>query len=223
MKFESLELKQGQPEKLRSHIEKLLSNEIPEKFIDKGAAGEVYLLDNEQFCMKVMIDRHNSPNKNMYDLGNTVSDEASFLRRMENTNYVGSTRTPEYWGVLLDTKPEAKNVIVMEKLYANNLQHLINSRKMPENFDHDSFFSDLEKFIQNMHQNSHIIHNDLYARNIMVDIQSGHPRIIDFGRAIDTSIITNPKKLNELEEKEWKILEEIEEVVSSLQKKRNKL
>ena len=34
-----------------------------------------------------------------------------------------------------------------------------------------------------MHDETGIVHGDLFARNIMVDKETGNPRVIDFGRS----------------------------------------
>lgn len=166
----------------REALEKLFSFETQEFFIDKGGVGKVYQLPGG-FCLKVMEARHRSPNRDLLDLGNTPFQEAMLQERMANTAYDGPTRVPRMLGVIQPERMDIDGAIIMERLNAVNLQHVIKGEaELPEGFDLEGFFDELERFTLHMHDNEGIIHNDLFARNVMVDV-SGAPRMIDFGRS----------------------------------------
>lgn len=201
----------------RKSIETLNTFESEAFYIDEGGAGKVYELTGDT-CMKVLIDRHNSPNKELYDLGNTAYEETKLQAQMSRTEYDGPTRVPKTVAVFQGTYTDRRSAIVMERLQAINLQHAINgTAEFPENFDIDTFMEELENFIDHMHSIEKIAHMDLYARNIMIDIATSHPRVIDFGRAVRLS--ENEQENRKFEDDDWKRLEEIYDTIKSLQNK----
>lgn len=201
----------------RRTIESLSEFESEAFYIDEGGAGKVYELTGDT-CMKVLIDRHNSPNREMYDLGNTAYEEIRLQTQMSRTSYEGTARVPNTVYVLQGTYTDRRSAIIMERLNAVNLQHAINGIvEFPENFDIESFMEELENFIDHMHSTEKIAHMDLYARNIMIDIETGHPRVIDFGRAVRLS--ENDQENSKYEDDDWQRLEEIYNTVKSLQNK----
>lgn len=205
-------------EKLREDALSVLSLfESDEYFIDEGGAGRVFELPVE-LCMKLVEDRHNNPNRELYDLGNSAQAEMRFQEKLANTKYSGKTRVPKVVGVLADIDAKHRSAIVMERLRAINLQHIINGdAEFPPNFDLDSFFIELEEFVEHMHSVEKVAHKDLYARNIMVDVETGDPRIIDFGRSKSLGVDLEKNKV--FEDDDWKRLEEIYKALVSLQKK----
>lgn len=202
-------------EKIRDEaIAKLREFESEENFIDEGGAGKVYQLPGG-LCMKVLIERHLLPDSHKYNLGNTVEAETVFQEQMARTSYEGKTRVPKTVAFLSGTYPIERSAIVMEKLDAVNLQHVINGQaELPENFNIGDFFDDLAEFITHMHTVEKIAHMDLYARNIMIDTETGEPRMIDFGRSVKLG--QDPEKDRESEEDDWKRYDEIYGAVQSL-------
>ncbi len=188
-------------------IAKLYEFEQEQFFIDKGGVGKVYELP-QGYCLKVIEDRHNSPNNGMFTLGNRPIVEARIQEQMSNTVYDGPTRAPKLFGVLNAEKLGDPNAIIMERLQAINLQHIIKGlADPPETFSTEPFFDELERYIKHMHGQENIVHLDLYARNIMVDIQSGAPRVIDFGRANRITNTTPTEQRHKLEDVDWETLE----------------
>lgn len=204
-------------EKIQEEAIKILAQYENEEFlIDEGGAGKVYELPGG-ICMKVLLERHEMPNSELYDLGNTVAEETKLQQQMARTQYEGSARVPETVAYLSGVYPQKRSAILMEKLNAVNLQHVINgTEKLPETFDLNSFFESLEDFISHMHKVEHIAHMDLYARNIMVDNETGVPYIIDFGRSIR---LGDQEKDTLKTEHDWDRLEEVYEALATLQAK----
>jgi tRNA A-37 threonylcarbamoyl transferase component Bud32 len=201
-------------------IDLLAEFETEAHFIDKGGAGAVYALPNNH-CLKVLLERHEKPNHEQYDLGNTVAEEARLQEQMARTTYAGPTRVPHTLAYLAGIYPIERNAIVMERLNAVNLQHAINgTAKLPEQFDLDTFFTQLEDFVDHMHTVEKIAHLDLYARNIMVDNETAIPYVIDFGRS---ERLLNPDTNRAKEQHDWDRLEEVYERIKALQDNQNML
>jgi serine/threonine protein kinase len=188
-------------------IAKLLEFEQDEFFIDKGGVGKVYELP-AGYCLKVIEDRHNKPNDGTFTLGNTPYQEAMIQQQMSQTTFGGATRVPGMFGVLNATSLGDANAIIMERLDAINLQHVINgSAELPDGFDIHPFFEDLEAYVTHMHKQEGIVHMDLHARNIMIDKATAMPRVIDFGKAIRTTDTAPEIQVITNEDWDWETLD----------------
>lgn len=64
-------------------------------------------------------------------------------------------------------------------------------KEFPETFNVNIFFEKLEKFIKKMHSEVGVYHRDLFARNIMIDNETGNPIVLDFGDAARQPIDEN--------------------------------
>lgn len=196
------------------HIEQTIN--VPENFIDKGGAGRIYEFGPQGLCIKMMKERHHIAQSEMFDLGNSVSSEAWFLKRTSSFE-VDGVRSPvfvEYF----DGKDDVG--IVMEKLKAVNLQHILNGTdEYPDGFMIEDFFDRLESYIDELHDRMHICHGDLEARNIMVDRKTAMPRVIDFGRSVYTAQIDD-KKRRVLESQDIKNIDRVKAAVQSSMNRR---
>lgn len=77
------------------------------------------------------------------------------------------------------------SVLALEELRAISLKRAIALPSLlPAGFDIDTFFADLETYIHTLHTRYRVHHRDLHADNIMIDTDSGHAYVIDFGRAV---------------------------------------
>ena len=212
---------------IASGIKQILTYEQEQYFIDKGGVGAVYQLPGG-FCIKILDSRHNSPNSHLFDLGNKPEVESVFQDRMSKTSYNGKTRAPYVFWTFTPDNGEGKNAIIMEELKAVNLQRALNGDvDLPENFSLDGFFDDLEEYIDHMHEVEQIVHTDLYARNIMIDKETGEPRLIDFGRAKDLNKITDEETRKKLIQEDWDLFDETykktAQMINSLQKNQSVL
>jgi serine/threonine protein kinase len=196
------------PETIReTAIARLLEFEQEEFFIDKGGAAKVYELP-AGYCLKVINDCHEEEKQGMFLPGNTPHKEAMIQQQMSQTLFTGSTRTPAMFGVLSADKLGDTNAIIMERLNAVNLLHVINgTAEVPDGFDIQTFFKDLEAYTQHMHTHEKIVHMDLYARNIMIDNETAMPRVIDFGRAVRTTDTTPEVQARTNEDRDWETLD----------------
>jgi tRNA A-37 threonylcarbamoyl transferase component Bud32 len=166
----------------------------PKNFLGEGGAAKVYII--EDYCMKIMNNRHKRKDAHIFDLGNSPAQEFSIQNTLRNLN-INGVRVPKpiafYEGV-------RKSAIFMERLHAVNMQMVLNGeQKIPSNFDLNNFFEKLEEFIPAMHKEG-VVHNDLEPRNIMIDIKTGLPWVIDFGRSRRITAITPDKEKIENED-----------------------
>lgn len=199
-------------------LEFLSKYEQPEYFIDRGGVGRVYELP-DGFCIKILEKRHGSKHQDLLDLGNTPSVEAALQRKAFTLNSVSKTKVPYLFGTVTTDLPSEleSEAIIMERLNAVNLQHVIaGEAELPETFDLHDFLKNLETFIQALNEESEIAHKDLYPRNVMVDIESGSPYVIDFGRSVDLSEVSEEERKKHIDE-DWRRLDELYEALEYLQ------
>jgi len=170
---------------LRDEIERYVTN--PDNLLGKGGAAMVFSLEGQ--CIKLMKNRHNSDLVDMYNLGNTVENEFK-IQGMLDQFEVDGVYSPMS-GICFVGQENA--AIVMEELHAVNLQMVLLGREeLPNTFNKEDFCAKLESYIYEMHDLG-IAHGDLFARNIMIDNETGLPRVIDFGRSMHSEDQNNPK------------------------------
>lgn len=197
-------------DKMRHELIKILKDE--KRYIDRGGAGIVYGLSglDADICIKVVEDRAKSKVSGAMDLGNPVDVEARFQNIFSGVT-IGTARAPKCFGYWLSPEGAAiDSGIVMEQLDAINLEHILSGYKdavLPAGFNYDSFTDSLTDYIEFMH-NKGVIHNDIAARNFMVDRKTGHPRVIDFGRAKSISRFSEDEQYSYKEE-DWKELDKV--------------
>lgn len=158
------------------YLQRTLDN--PENYLDHGGAAVVFTI-NDTICIKMITNRHDSDNAQIFNLGNTAEQEMRFQEKVATISIAG-VRCPK---PILYLHGKNYHGIVMEKLNAVNLQKCFNGdERFPNSFDPEEFGFDLEEYVYTLHDEHNISHGDLYARNVMVDTESGKPIIIDFGR-----------------------------------------
>ena len=162
-----------------------LAMSYPERFLGNGATASVATLRNSperndlMVCAKVVTDY------GRYQESMRVGDEMEVLDALADLQVEG-VRTPVPCFAFATMRLEG---YVMEELDAVNFRRVLEGQttsglkdELPENFDLDDFFRRLEAYVTEMHKRG-ILHNDLHLRNMMIDRKTGHPRIIDFGKA----------------------------------------
>jgi tRNA A-37 threonylcarbamoyl transferase component Bud32 len=170
-------------------LKETLMNE--ENYIDHGGAAKVYQMGQRSICVKIMKDRHVSPHAEMYDLGARPIEEFRFMEELHDFER-GGIRSPVAEALLESGESVA---LVMEKLDAINLQHILNGQEeFPTGFDAENFFGSLDDYLNALHNEKGIVHMDLYPRNIMIDRETGQAYVIDFGRAKNVSHLPEHEK-----------------------------
>lgn len=139
-----------------------------------GETAEVFVCKtNENICYKV-IKKDLNPNKFRVN----VKQEGEFLSDVRSLDNEIMVPTP-YYSIIAQDGIE---VLVMKRLRAVSINELIDDElPLPEGFDLNSFFKKISSFFQKMHENKKIFHRDAHGGNLMVELETGKPCIIDFG------------------------------------------
>ncbi|MFH1611006.1 MAG: phosphotransferase [Patescibacteria group bacterium] len=176
---------------LIGQIAEIVNN--PERYIDHGGVGTVYEV-TDNVCVKVLEPRHESPVAHLMDLGRPVDVEVGIQRSICHVEVAG-VRAPWVYGYIKGDGKEVKSIIIMERLDAVNLQHILNgTEQFPEGYDAQVFVDALEEYLDHIHEKFGIVHGDLEPRNVMVDKKTGLPRLIDFGRSHIVSSHNNTQR-----------------------------
>lgn len=128
---------------------------------------------------------------------NNVHEEARYLSQLTQTSEDVIVPLPvvsftAYLKKEGDGKMVQQNVLVMQEIEGFPMDRMLpkNPGDKPEidfpvNFDPDPFFKKLRTYVEWMHSEKKIYHRDLFARNIMIDTETGKPVIIDFGNSAE--------------------------------------
>lgn len=181
-----------------------------ELFLGNGATAEVFGLPNAQnVCVKVITD-HDAYARG----GNTLRREVDFLQKLEDLE-VDGVRAPRFYFHI-------QNITVlaycMERFNAVNMSHLLTGlATMPHSMDidPDEFADALREYVVRMHERG-VAHNDLAPRNVMIDRETLMPRVIDFGRAQELSMISSGEQ-GELIARDLNSVESIREFIKGYQ------
>ena len=150
-----------------------------------------------------------------------IKDDVSVPRPFSSATYIR-----EDWGKGYMIK-EHIHILGMERLNAISLEDILEGKaKLPAKYDHDAFFVKLRKFVKKMHEEQHVYHRDLHQGNIMVNIDTGNPHIIDFGKSTrDTEdeaykkdyTDNRGKQITTTYKKDEDFIDEIEKMIKELQ------
>lgn len=167
-------------ESLEAHGKKvyeLLQNE--ESILGEGRTARAHHgLVNDKVCYKIIPDVRSE----FYNQGNCFTDVAGEARFLEDLQGIDDdVRVPKVYGTISVYDPKRADVLVMERLNAVSVKDVVEMRaSLPESFDMNSFFKKLSVFLKKMHDRG-IYHRDLHEGNIMIDVTTGNPYVIDFG------------------------------------------
>jgi serine/threonine protein kinase len=161
----------------------------PRHLLGFGNIAEVHFHpDNQNICIKIISKE--TINRDADQQYCSLSEEAKFLEDVRRIKGTGARSPRPIMSAVLKDKigygeeDVGLQILVMERLKAVTLESILEDiESFPPNFDVDSFFSKLNKFVQNIHDNASVYHRDLRERNIMVGEQ-GEPYVIDYGSAI---------------------------------------
>ncbi len=153
----------------------------------------------------------------MMNLGNSIATESAFAERLSKFKSRSKARSPNYSGYI-QGNAEKPGIIIMEHLNADDLQQiLLGKAELPKNFNLDTFLSELELYMNDLHSQLNIAHGDFEPRNVMVDRETGLPYVIDFGRSVSLEKLT-PQERQKFEQEDWNKLEALEEKLEKLTK-----
>lgn len=207
--FYTKEIENTEYEKLKVEIDKeirklidiLLNNQ--ENFIGKGQNAEVHCLpDNKNVCFKITTHREaygkNLPKPRIpitkqngtSKISHEPKKEGAYMSELLSIDSVVRVPRPLEWAVweLTDDGEgyfvkEKIEILAMERMHAVSIQDVLSGiRSIPENFNLVIFFKELRNFVEKMHLKN-IFHHDLHSGNIMIDLETGLPYVIDFGHS----------------------------------------
>lgn len=192
----SKNINQGEIEPEREKIKRMLLVAMEEirkgnhPNIGDGASASVFASGKiPEHCFKLIR------NFSEYTNCNSITEELSFLDEVCNLE-VNGVRAPR---PRVAFECEDIHILVMETLDAVNLEDILSGKeKMPENFNQEKALNDLEEYFKILNEKYRIVHNDVYARNLMVDRKSGQFYVIDFGKAERTRVDTSNNLLYNL-------------------------
>lgn len=153
-------------------IEKIEEIKIKGKIIGTGKTAEVYIAKSDpSVCYKIIVDKER--------YFNSVESEAQFLN--ETCGMYKDVEIPmPYYSIIAENDMD---VLVMKTLDAISIEDLIRKDlDAPANFNFAEFFSKLENFFEELN-NKNIFHLEAHAGNIMINMKTGNPCVIDFGAA----------------------------------------
>lgn len=109
-----------------------------------------------------------------------------------------------------------KSMICMERIEGFSLKDVtLGKADLPEDFNVSEFFSNLRDFVVKMNNDYGIYHRDLHEGNIMVDKDTGMPRVIDFGLSKKKTLVDeNPYETEvDIQDRIFKFKNDLEEIV----------
>lgn len=170
-------------EDLLAEIRTTMSN--PERFLGNGATADVFSLRTSSQDLDTMICTKVITDKERYTENLTLAKEMRVMDKLRNLQVEG-VRSP---APLFTFSNLRHTGLVMEQLDAVNFRRVIEGQttegvkdELPANFNNEDYFKRLRAFIDQMHKEG-VVHGDLHLRNLMVDRETGFPRVIDFGKA----------------------------------------
>lgn len=192
----SKNINQGEIEPEREKIKRMLLVAMEEirkgnhPNIGDGTSASVFASGKiPEHCFKLIR------NFSEYTNCNSIVEELSFLDEVGDLD-VNGIRAPR---PRVAFECEDIHILVMETLDAVNLEDvLLGKEKMPGNFNLEQSLDDLDKYFEILNKQYRIVHNDVYARNLMVDRKSGQFYVIDFGKAERIRVDTNNNLLYNL-------------------------
>lgn len=183
----------------------------PDLFLGEGGVGKVFSfsMKERRFCQKVMHvrdvsarDEAHVPPQYRQDFREQAARRAArpwaLTAKMEAyiTNRAAAVRDEKvrvpfvYRTVRISGAEEGEaydvrdsyDVTVMQQVRGYDLEQLAQRGvPLPEGFDADRFADDLAAFVRKLNA-AGIYHRDIAPRNVMLDLETGNPWLIDFGR-----------------------------------------
>lgn len=166
--------------------------------IGEGQTAEVHTVAlNENNCFKIIstMEHHGTveitPELPRGPKFLPLKEEAEFLDALSGFHRDVRVPVPYFTVTRKTVREEAKSldegmisVLCMERLNAVSIRDVLRGgAELPEGFDLDDFFDKVADFIERMHGRG-IHHRDLHDGNIMIDLETSQPVVIDFGCAV---------------------------------------
>jgi serine/threonine protein kinase len=154
----------------------------------RGAAKDAAMNDEDR--IRITTEILPSDQEKGYHL---PKEEGEYLEKVSDIGgdvqipspFSAATFEREEWGNGYMIK-EHIHILGMDRLNAVSLEDvLMGKADLPPSFEPKGFFAKIRDFLDKMHHTKNIYHRDLHQGNVMIDIKTGSPCIIDFGMAIN--------------------------------------
>lgn len=158
-----------------------LLNDITKR-LGEGMTAEVcFLASNDKLCLKIFKKRDEIREDISFV---SPAEELFFLEKLRFISF-GDVKVPRGYCAFEDIEEDGMKFLLMERLDAISVEDVFKGKaELPESFNFDKFYSALKSFVADMHS-CDVYHRDLHEGNIMIDIKTGMPRVIDFGGATE--------------------------------------
>lgn len=156
---------------------------IEENKIGFGRTSYVYMDPENESCYKYILPGR--PHQNDIDV------QAEIMDKMCEDREIAIVPTPyfsvnySYVAEIQNKKVlQKRNLLIMERVNGFSFEQIFDQKQLdknlPENFDFELFKERLLTFVNKMHDEYGIYHCDIAPRNIMIDLETHKPVIIDF-------------------------------------------
>ncbi len=170
----------SEQELLREHGQRILELlENTDVSVGEGRTARVHHgVTSSEVCYKMILDVDGTYyNKGLFYTN--VEGEAEFLESLRGLDT--EVRVPKAYGTIAVYDPQRLDVLVMERLNAVSIKDILEGKEpLPSGANIPDFFVKLSQFVKAMHERG-IYHRDLHEGNIMIDVDTGAPYVIDFG------------------------------------------
>lgn len=178
---------------LEERIDEIIEKE--EKMLGEGRSAGVYEdTENKNVCYKSL---KLNPEKNIVktpspQIVNSVSKEAELLNLAnsiaEDVEVPRPYQDVEAIFKAKNGKEESFQAIAMERLNAVSLKDILEGKaEFPMKFIEKEggqflydFFKKIDNFLEKIHERN-LYHRDMHAGNVMINLETGKPGVIDFG------------------------------------------
>ena len=187
--FEKIRNHQGVEKNIESDaimkelLERIMEIQHQENFIGEGATAKVFASKtNPNICYKIIHSEG--------DCGfrNPVDEEADILEKAEKISRQCNVKVPKPYYSMITNKGDRFEVLIMERIHALSLREILEGNlDVDESFDYKKFVEKIDIFFSKLHEQN-IYHRDAHWGNIMIEIGTNTPCIIDFGASTELLI-----------------------------------
>lgn len=185
-------------EHLEAETRKLVQRFLEEgtRKIGKGLSAEVHYFGKEdKACLKIISEKtlHESRKLNSTIVEAELQEKAfNFLKDTEGIKVPRPLFEKEFIFNNEDDEIERINIMCMERLDAVSIEEILDLQKeLPNNFNFEDFFKKLKRGLSRLHDHG-FHHRDFRPGNVMVDLETGDPCLIDFAMSVEAIGYENP-------------------------------
>lgn len=191
------------PEKMKENVTAFVERVFSEEnYIDSGRVGIIHQdPDQSKMCYKTLLPKaerlkRQTSLRSQKETGNTFLKINEDLTKEYKTSeevygFSDVVRSPRMIGKakVIVTHPTGKKelmiVIAMEYLDTAVAVKDFNpeTHSLPEDFSVELFVEKLTTYLKDLREQKGIWHKDIHEGNVMIDLETGNPVVIDFGQS----------------------------------------